>query len=150
MKTAPLFTLDVDLGPMQDIGEGPNGYRRIIPITGGRFEGRISGDILPGGADWNLVRPDGTVHLWARYTLRADDGALIMITNEGFQPGDPETMDLILSGKPFDVSKWYARTRPVFETAAAQHKWINSRVFIGDLLAPKGPGSVKIEIHEVM
>ena len=98
MKTAPLFTLDVDLGPMQDIGEGPNGYRRIIPITGGRFEGRISGDILPGGADWNLVRPDGTVHLWARYTLRADDGALIMITNEGFQPGDPETMDLILSG----------------------------------------------------
>jgi hypothetical protein len=58
-----LFTLDVALAPMLDIGQGPNGYRRIIPITGGRFDGRISGEILPGGADWNLVRPDGTVHI---------------------------------------------------------------------------------------
>lgn len=150
MKTEKLFTLNVELAPMLDIGMGPNGYRRVIPITGGRFEGRISGDILPGGADWNLVRPDGTVHLWARYTLRTDEGALIMITNEGFQPGDPEMMDLILSGKPFDTAQWYARTRPVFETAAPDITWINSRVFVGDLLAPSGPGAVAIDIHEVL
>lgn len=150
MKSNKFFTLNVDLAPMLDIGMGPNGYRRVIPITGGRFEGRISGDILPGGADWNLVRPDGTVHLWARYTLRTDEGALIMITNEGFQPGDPEMMDLILSGKPFDTSKWYARTRPVFETSDPKIAWINSRVFIGDLLAPTGPGAVVIDIHEVL
>ena len=151
MQLKPLMRLEVALAPVLDVGEGPNGYRQVIPIVGGTFVGnRLRGEILPGGADWNLVRPDGTVHLWARYTLRTDDGALIMITNEGFQPGDPKTMELILSGRPFDASQWYARTRPVFEVGAERYQWLNSRVFLGQLLVPTGPGSVTVEIEEVL
>jgi hypothetical protein len=151
LKLKNLFRLDVDLGEFLDVGEGPNGYRRIIPIIGGRFYGAIHGEILHGGADWNLVRPDGTVFLWARYTLKTEDGELIMITNEGFQPGDPDTMAKILSNQPFDADKWYARTRPVFEVATnSKYAWLNSKVFIGNLLPPSGAGKVSIEISEVL
>jgi len=53
-----LFRATVETGVPLSVGVGPLGERRIIPITGGRFEGeRLSGDVLPGGADWQLVRP---------------------------------------------------------------------------------------------
>lgn len=144
-----LFTLHVDLGPPLDIGPVPGGHRRVIPIIGGHFAGeRLSGEVLPGGADWNLVRPDGTVYLWARYTLQADDGTLIMITNDGFQPGAPDTMARILAGQPIDMVHWYAKTRPTFEVAGDKYAFLNSRVFVGSLL-PAGPTAVTVDVREI-
>ena len=53
------------------VGHGPTGERRIVPILGGTVVGpRLSGDILPGGADYQLIRPDGVAEIEARYTLR--------------------------------------------------------------------------------
>ena len=149
IATNHLMRLDVELGPVLDIGLVPGGHRRVIPITGGRFEGeRLRGEILPGGADWNLVRPDGTVYLWARYTLRTDDGALIMITNDGLQPGAPDVMLQILTGGPVDMTDWYAKTRPTFEVAHEKYAFLNSRIFVGNL-TPNGQTAVTIDIFEV-
>lgn len=151
VQLVPTFRLDVELAPPIDVGPTYVGMRRVIPIIGGRFHGpRLKGDILPGGADWNLVRPDGVVHLWARYTLRTDDGVAIMVTNEGLQRGPADTMARILAGQPYDRSAWYARTRPVFEVADARFAWLNQSVFIGDLLPPDSPLQVSIDIHEVL
>jgi hypothetical protein len=51
--------LKVKLKPAIIVGETPHGVRRIIPITGGSFEGpKIKGEILDGGADWQIVRKD--------------------------------------------------------------------------------------------
>jgi hypothetical protein len=53
------------------VGDTPLGLRRLIPIPGGHVEGpRLTGEVLPGGADWQLVRADGAGVLEARYTLR--------------------------------------------------------------------------------
>lgn len=145
------FRLDVDLGPPIEVGNTYVGARRVISIVGGQFAGeRLQGRILPGGADWNVVRPDGVVHLWARYTIETDDGVPIVVTNEGFQQGPPDTMQRILSGQPFDVSQWYARTRPVFEVASPKYDWLNKFVFVGDLLPPTDPKKVSIEIYQVL
>ena len=151
VSTRPLMRLEIELGPFLDVGHVPGGYRRVIPITGGTFGGgRLRGEVLPGGADWNLVRSDGTVHIWARYTLRTDDGVLIMITNEGLQPGAPETMARILVGEKIDTTDWYARTNPVFEVSGARYAWLNSRLFTGSLLPPTGPERVCVEISEIL
>lgn len=144
-----LMRLDVELGPVLDIGPVPGGYRRIIPITGGRFVGdRLRGTILPGGADWNLERPDGTVYLWARYTLQTDDGALIMITNDGLQPGARDMMAQILAGEEIDMTNWYAKTRPTFEVSHDKYAFLNSRIFVGNL-TPQGPSAVAIDVFEI-
>jgi hypothetical protein len=64
------------------LGESKRGERRVVPITGGTFEGPgIRGEVLPGGADWQLVRPDGVLELYARYLLRTHDGVLIQVVN---------------------------------------------------------------------
>ena len=51
----------VKVAPPLLVGPTLTGERRIIPITGGRVEGaRLRGEIIPGGADWQIVAADGT------------------------------------------------------------------------------------------
>ena len=64
------------------IGDSKYGTRSIVWITGGTFKGPdIEGTVIPGGADWQLVRADGAKELDARYTLKTNDGVIIYIKN---------------------------------------------------------------------
>ena len=120
----------VTLATPQELGTTPLGERRIIPITGGSFAGeRLNGTILPGGADWQLVRPDGAALLDARYTLLTDDGALIYVSNRGLRHGPPAVLARLRRGEIVDPAEYSFRTVPTFETGAAAYAWLN------DLLA---------------
>ena len=149
VKAEHLCTLEISLDPPLEIGKVPEGERRVIPINGGTFSCRINGEIIPGGADWNIVKPDGTINSWARYTLKTDDGAIIMITNDGYQPGDPEVMGQILTGEEIDVDKMYAWSRPMFEVAHEKYAFLNTQSFVGTLV-PKGPLDVRVIIYEIV
>jgi hypothetical protein len=121
-----LFRAVVEIAAPVSVGMTPLGERRIIPITGGRFEGqKIAGDVLPGGADWQLVRPDGTARLEARYTLRTRDGALVYVRNRGIRSGRPDILARLARGETVDPASYYFRTRPEFETGAPQYAWLN-------------------------
>ncbi|MFN3449917.1 MAG: DUF3237 family protein, partial [Roseococcus sp.] len=75
-----------EVAPILSLGAGVNGERRIVPITGGRCAGpRLNGEVLPGGADFQHIRPDGVLELEARYALRLDDGALVNVVNRGLR-----------------------------------------------------------------
>ena len=88
----PLYTSRIDIAAPLDLGKGPRGHRRIINILGGAFSGpRLSGRVLPGGADWQVLRSDGVVEVSARYTLETDDGALIYISNRGLRHADDQS-----------------------------------------------------------
>jgi Protein of unknown function (DUF3237) len=146
------FRLDVELRPAVEVGPTYAGMRRVIPITGGRFEGpRLQGRILPGGADWNVVRPDGITHLWARYELETDDGVVISVINDGLGRVSPETMARIFSGNAAEMPDWYTRTSPRFEVASPKYRWLNESIFVGDLHPPKeSPWKVSIDVYEVL
>jgi len=77
-----VFEIVVDTGAREDLGVGPYGERRFIPILGGRFTGPgIRGEVMPGGADRQIVRHDGVRELEAIYELRADDGTVLSVLN---------------------------------------------------------------------
>ena len=93
MNLQPLYKAEITLAPPQELGDTPQGRRRIIGITGGRFFGeRLSGRVLAGGADWQIIRPDGVAVLDTRYTMQTGDGALIYVRNEGYRHGPPDVM----------------------------------------------------------
>ena len=126
-----LAHLSITLAPPQSIGKVLTGERRIIPITGGRVEGaRLRGEVLPGGADWQIVAADGTALLEARYTLRTEDGALIYVRNTGVRHGPPEVLAAIARGDEVDPAKYYFRAVPVFETGDAKYDWLNRMVAV--------------------
>ena len=126
LRLEPLCHVAVKIGAPQMIGAVLTGERRIIPITGGRFEGaKMRGEILSGGADWQIVAADGTAILEARYTLRTDDGALIYVRNNGFRHGPPEVLAAIARGEQVDPGKYYFRASPTFETGDKKYAWLN-------------------------
>ncbi len=122
-----VFDANVTIGGLLNFGKSKYGERRIIPITGGTFKGlNIEGEVLPGGADWQLTRPDGDVELYARYTLKTNDGALIQVQNRVL-------MHMSKDGKPP-----YTRSVIDFEAPSdSKHAWLNHAIFLGTLSMPK-------------
>jgi hypothetical protein len=78
---AMLITENVTLAPSQRVGESKRGNRNIIPITGGTVGGRITGSVLMGGADYQLLSPPATID--AHYLWQTDDGETIIVRNGG-------------------------------------------------------------------
>ncbi|KAL2817977.1 hypothetical protein BDW59DRAFT_152301 [Aspergillus cavernicola] len=105
-----VFTLHVDLAPALDPGTTFSGDRRFIPITGGHVAGpKLNGKIISNSSgNWNAVRLDGVVHLYAQYTIQADDGTLIGIINEGYGRASQETMKAGLRIRIGWLRRWRA------------------------------------------
>jgi hypothetical protein len=150
--TRPLFDMIVDLNPPLDMGTGPAGRRVLFGAAGGTFHGeRLRGDVLPGGGDWALFRPDGTMALDVRLTLRADDDALVHMTYSGrwVQPpavrpdlADPTTRHTV------DPGRYYFRTTVLFETGAEELQWLNDIVCIGSGYLVRG--GIAYHVSEVI
>lgn len=145
----PICDIDVDVGPIQDLGVMPHGRRRIIQILGGGVRGaRLSGVVTPGGADWQYVREDGILELVARYSIRTHDGIDIAVTNRGMRRAAPEVMAALSRGEPVDPALVYFRTVPVFEAPAGPYAWLNRSIFLAT--AARLPDRVQIRVFEVL
>jgi hypothetical protein len=143
-----LYTSTVEVGPPVVVGATPYGERRIIPIKGGSFAGpRLSGKVLPGGADWQVIRTDGVAELEARYSLETEDGALIYVLNQGIRSGPKEVMERLARGEKVSPSEYYFRTRPVFETGAPKYQWLHGLVTVAT--GERLPDQVIITVYEV-
>ncbi|HEV2672996.1 MAG TPA: DUF3237 domain-containing protein [Aliidongia sp.] len=135
IETAPLFDIVVDLNPRLNIGAGPFGQRILFGAAGGSFEGpKLHGEVLPGGGDWALFRPDGAMMLDVRLTLRTHDGALIHMTYGGrwVTPPDLRARMADPEGRhQIDPARYYFRTNPLFETGTPAYAWLNDIVSVG-------------------
>jgi Protein of unknown function (DUF3237) len=133
---APLkseFLMDVILDVATPQAVGP---RRIVPVTGGTFEGpKVKGTALGGGADWILARPDGVNELSVRVTLKTDDDQLINLTYRG----------LMFTPKGGEL---YWRTTPIFETGAAKYEWLNKIIAVG--VGKTVPGKAAYSIYQIL
>jgi hypothetical protein len=148
LNLQPLFKAEITLAPPQELGDTPQGRRRIIGITGGRFSGeRLSGRVLPGGADWQVIRADGVADLDARYTLETGDGALIYVRNRGYRHGPADVLKKLSLGEAVDPSLYYMRTTPSFETGDPRYAWLNRMVCVAT--GARRAAAVELDVYEV-
>src|SRR6202162_750467 len=126
-----IFAAEVSVGPPLDCGDVGKGGRRIVPITGGEFSGpNIRGQVLPGVADWQILRGDGVSELEARYTLQTDDGALINVRNLALRHGPPDVMAALAAGRGVQSGSYYVRGATFFETGDARYGCITSCIVV--------------------
>ncbi|GAA2642116.1 DUF3237 domain-containing protein [Paractinoplanes durhamensis] len=126
-----LADAEITLGPVQELGETPAGCRRIIPITGGTFDGpELAGEILPGGADWQLIRPDGVAVIDTRYTLATGDGGLIYVSTQGYRHGPPEVIERLTAGETVDPADYYFRLMVRLESPAGRYAYLNRSLIL--------------------
>jgi hypothetical protein len=144
----PFCTLEVEAGPVRNLGMGRLGQRRVIPIAGGRVSGpRLSGRILPGGADWMTVSHEGVSVMDARYVLETNDGAVIEIVDQGFRHGPEPVIKSLLAGEHVAPEAYYMRSSIRLETGAPAYAYVNRMVFVGT--GAKTPAGVQIDIYSV-
>jgi hypothetical protein len=123
-KGDSVFTESVGIGASLSVGASKRGTRNVIPITGGSVTGRVTGKVLAGGADFQIV--SGTAKLDARYTLASNDGEFIVIRNCGA----------------------FGALIPQFETrAAGPYAFLNANTFVSSDPG-SAAGGVSITMYE--
>lgn len=131
------------------VGETAHGVRRVIPIAGGTFEGpKMKGEIVNGGADWQIVRHDGVAELEAHYTIKTDDGVFIYVKNVGLRVATPEVAARIGKGEQVSPNEYYFRAVPKFEAPAGKYEWLNNAIFICKGI--RNPNNVAIQVWKVL
>jgi len=138
--TTFVFEEIATLAPAQVVGDTPLGRRHSIPITGGTFSGPgISGRILPGGADYQLVRADGVVQIDADYMIETDDHVTIHVRNTGM---------VLAPGKDQAAYFWAA---PKFDAPKGRYGWLNNAIFVSRITGAgdKDHPAVRITIWKV-
>ncbi|MDC8830248.1 DUF3237 domain-containing protein [Alteromonas gilva] len=106
------------------VGPSKYGERGIIWITGGDVKGpKINAEVLSGGGDWQLGRPDGSQELKARYAIKTTDGHVILVHNSAIIAPRPT---------PDNPKNEYARSVLNFEAPlGSPYEWMNNAIFLG-------------------
>lgn len=147
-RLEPVFRLSVEVAKPLEVGDIGWGERRVIDITGGTVSGPGGhGRILPGGADYQIIRPGGLTELRAHYTIELEGGVLVYIENLGIRFGAPEALARIRRGEPVDPSEIYFRCTPRFETGSKDHAWLMTHIFLG--VGVRRPTRVEVDVFKV-
>jgi hypothetical protein len=113
------FEFRVTLAPAVVVGDTLFGRRQFIGITGGTIAGpKLKGEVMPGGWDYQLITTQGCASLSADYFIRANDGTVIHVLNEGINcPSSGERSFF----------------RPRFEAPKGPHEWLTRSAFFATL-----------------
>lgn len=124
------FEFRVTLAPVVVLGDTPYGHRQYIGITGGQIAGpKLTGEVIPGGWDYQLGLANGCTALSADYFIRTAGGTVVHVLNEGSgcAPG------------PHAPRSFF---RPRFEAPKGTDDWLNRATFVATLeLEPAAPAS---------
>ena len=126
-----LMNLAVDVGEIVSMGPAPIGERRVVSILGGSFEGSgIRGEVLSGGADWQILRADWVLDIDASYVLKEQGGGLVRVISQGYRYGPPEVMAAMARGEDPDPSSYFFRAILRFETGAPYLASLNRTIAV--------------------
>jgi hypothetical protein len=137
----------IDVGALVAVGNVAGQERRCIPLLGGTVEGDYSGSVLPGGADWQTVGPDGQLEISARYVLELERGR-VEVRSEGLRSGAPDVLERLARGDAVDSHEYYFRTAMRFHTAAPGLDSLNRLLAIA--IGERLPAQVRLSVHPVL
>ena len=145
MIVAASSLMQIDLAVGKLIALGDDG--RCIPITGGTVSGQYTGEVIEGGADWQKIRPDGTIEVDARYVLRLNEG-LVEVVSQGLRAAPGDILQRLTNGEKVDPSLYYFRTAIRFRSAAPELERLNRIIAVstGERLV----NAVRLSVFEVV
>jgi len=149
ISPTPIFRIHAQLADILDVGRTPYGGRRMIGILAGRVTGeKLNGRILPGGADWQIIRSDGVADIKAHYVIESDAGARILVASEGLRHGPPDVIAKLAAGEPVSPDLYYFRTVMRFETAEPSLDWLNRILALAR--GAREANAVRLDVYEVL
>jgi hypothetical protein len=141
-----LMTIAIRVRPPVVLGDG----RRYVAFQDGTFESPLglSGTVLEGGVDWQLVRPDGVIEIDARYALVTEAAETIEVRSTGMRKATDEVAARIAGGDPVAPEEYYFRTHVRLSTSAPRLAWLNNLIAVST--GQRERDVVRIEVFEVL
>ncbi len=126
----------VHISPPEPIGTVDGMMLVRIPLAGGRFEGELNAETMPGGADWLRQGADGRTIVDARYALKTDDGTVIQVLNKG-------SSKALVAGAPM----W---AHPSFTAPEGPYDLLNHGAYVSAINGSVDAGSIVVEYFRVI
>eukprot|EP00727_Mastigamoeba_balamuthi_P006922 m51a1_g2850 putative pf11578 family protein (157) ;mRNA; f:299245-299715 len=131
------FSFAVDIvvdAPVVVNGTPEGGKRQLIPIRSGVVTGALSGSVLPGGIDSQIIAADGLCTLSARYALDTSAGR-VYVENNGVRRVPPEWRARLFEENMslfalVPQEQIYFRAVPRFEVYTPELRWLTESVFV--------------------
>jgi hypothetical protein len=134
--------------PLEVIGETPVGLRVNAYVSGGEISGPcLRGRVLPVGADWLTIRPDGVGVLDVRATIETSDGALVYVEYMGVVDLGPDGYQRMLTGNP--PARAAIQVAPRFLTSHPDYLWLNRLQCLNVGMADFATSSVSYDTYAV-
>jgi hypothetical protein len=144
-----VYRLEAQLAAPVDIGLTPLGHRRVVAFSGGQAEGDdFHATLMPGsGADWQIVRADGSAVADIRYTLQTADGASLYVQAAGIRHGPAEVLERLARGEEVAPAEYTFRTTVSIETSDSALAWMNDTVFVA--VGGRRTGGVAYDVYRL-
>ena len=123
-----VYRLEAAVGQSLELGDTASGHRRIVPFTGGTFDGSLlgRGTLVPGvSADWQTMLPDGTALGDIRYTLKTEAGHLLDVRSTGASATAAPRCSPAWPGAKRSAPR-STRFAPQPRSRPASHRWTGS------------------------
>lgn len=132
----PELQVTVEIDQALRAGRTPTGEVVVVPFDTGTvtMSDGATGRVLPGGTDWQIVRPDGALEIRAHYLLETEHGEVIEVRSEGL-------------AAPAGDAGYYFRTHIRMATAAERLEHFNRLLFVG--VGRRVSGGVEISVYAV-
>lgn len=146
------FSIDIVVDQPIIVSNSPvTGKRQLIPILRGKVSGELTGEVLPGGVDSQIIDPNGVCRLSARYALKVSEGT-VYIENNGIRTVPAEYKSLLFTEdmsffNQISSSDIYFKTVPVFEVDTPELEWLRTSIFICS--ASRTSDGVKLDFYRV-
>ncbi|MCE2487261.1 MAG: DUF3237 domain-containing protein [Desulfurellaceae bacterium] len=149
MHLEHLFDWTAEFRTPTTVGRGPLGQRIVADILGGSFSGpRLSGKVLPSGADWALIDADGNGRLDVRIVLETDDGAFIYVSYRARMVMNDKLQAVLFEQRgasEFGDTYWISQLE--FETGDERYAWLNNLMAAGE--GRLAPNSVTYRVYAI-
>jgi uncharacterized protein DUF3237 len=146
VRTEYLMTIEVRFGSRTPVGQ------RVVINLGGSVHGpSINGEITPPAGEWAIVMPDGSSRIDARYTLKTDDGAFILLEVGGIVAFSKDAQERMGKGEIVRAGEnpGYFIATPRFMTEAPKYAWLNQIQAVGKLVSIQRGVSLKYDMFVV-
>ena len=148
-----VFTIEADIEVPLQVHEG----KAIFNVPSGKliaFKSReVIGEVVNPSGDWIEIQPSGTMNLNIRDAFKLEDGHNLLATITGRSVPNEVVVPKMENGSLVNRDEMYFVLSLLMETDSEKYKWVNDRVFLGQMteltMPSEGPGKIAYDVFAV-
>ena len=148
-----IFKIEADIEVPLQVNEG----KAIFNVPSGKLidhkTNDVIGELVSPSGDWLEIQPSGTMNLNIRDAFKLEDGHNLLATITGRSVPNEVVVPKMENGSLVGGDEMYFVLSLLMETNSEKYRWVNDRVFLGQMteftMPSEGPGKISYDVFVV-